>query len=159
MPTLPGEMPSSTPAPRATPSLDTLLAEHGLILLYDGVCGLCDRSVQFILARDPGGSMRFATLQGPLGQAALARLPALAGVDSVVLLHAGGAWVRSTAVLEVARYLGGAWALLGVLGYVLPRRLRDWLYDRVARNRYRTFGKFDACPIPAPDARARFLDA
>lgn len=146
--------PARTPA---APSIDALLAEHRLILLYDGVCGLCDRTVQWILRRDPGGAMRFATLQGEIGRTALHRLPQLADVDSVVLLHPGGAWVRSTAVLEIARYVGGVWGL-AVIGYIVPRAIRDWVYDQVAKRRYATFGKFDACPLPTPETRARFLD-
>jgi predicted DCC family thiol-disulfide oxidoreductase YuxK len=81
----------------------------------------------------------------------------VAGVDSVVLLHREGAWVRSTAVLELARYLGGAWSLL-LAGYALPRAVRDWLYDVVARRRYGWFGKYAECPVPAPEVRERFVD-
>lgn len=101
--------------------------------------------------------MRFATLQGELGQAAIAQVPSLAGVDSVVLLQKDGARMRSTAVLEVLRYLGGAWGL-AVVAYIVPRPVRDWVYDFVAGRRYRMFGKYDACPIPTPETRARFLD-
>lgn len=151
-------LPSSARA-TAAPSLDALLAEHGLILLYDGVCGLCDRSVQFILRHDRTGTMRFATLQGALGESARKRLPQLAGVDSVILLHPGGAWVRSTAVLEVLRYLGSGWGVLGALGYLLPRVLRDWMYGVVARTRYRLFGQYASCPLPSPETRGRFLDS
>lgn len=143
-------------AARAERRLAELLAEHGYILLYDGVCGFCDRIVQFVLKRDRIGAMRFATLEGELGQAALRRLPGIAGGDSVVLLHRDGAWVRSTAALEVARYLGGPWSLL-LAGYAIPRLLRDWLYDVIARKRYRWFGRYDTCPVPAPEVQARFL--
>lgn len=148
---------SAAPAPRAQRELKELLSEHGFILLYDGVCGLCNRFVQWVLKRDPGGPMRFATLQGELGAAALKALPELTSVDSVVLLHRDGAWVRSTAALEVARYIGGGW-LLALAAYLIPRPLRDWIYDAVARRRYAMFGKFDACPLPSPETRARFLD-
>ena len=100
--------------------------------------------------------MRFATLDGALGREAMHRLPALARIDSLVLLHAGGAWVKSTAVLEIARYVGGVWGLATV-GYLMPRALRDWLYDAVARRRYAVFGRLDACPLPSAETRARFL--
>lgn len=102
--------------------------------------------------------MRFATLQGAVGRDALRRIPELAHVDSVVLLHPGGAWVQSTAVLEIARYIGGVWGL-AVVGYVLPRALRDWGYAWIAKRRYAMFGKVDVCPIPPLDERARFLDS
>jgi predicted DCC family thiol-disulfide oxidoreductase YuxK len=101
--------------------------------------------------------MRFATLQGEIGQQAIRSIPELATVDSFVLLHRGGAWVRSTAALELARYLGGVWTL-ALAGYLLPRPLRDAIYDAVARRRYRWFGKLDACPLPTAETRARFLD-
>lgn len=149
---------TSATLPTPPRDLAALLAEHGHVLLYDGVCGLCDSSVQFILRHDRKRSMRFATLQGETGQAAFARFPELRGVDSVILLRPDGASVRSTAVLEVARYLGGVWRLLAAPGWLLPRALRDRVYDLVARHRYRVFGKLDACRLPTPDERARFLD-
>lgn len=133
------------------------LLNEGPILLYDGVCGLCDRTVQWVLRHDPDGTMRFATLQGAIGRAAVARAPELTQVDSVVLLHKDGAWIRSTAVLEVLRYVGGAWSL-ALAAYVIPRPVRDWAYNAVARRRYRIFGRYDTCPIPSPGTRARFLD-
>ncbi len=141
---------SASPLRRA---IDT----HGYVLLYDGVCGLCNRFVQFVLARDRTGSMAFATLQGAFGEEARRILPELAGVDSVVLLYKDGAYLRSAAAIEVARYLGGGWSL-GVAAYLVPRPLRDWVYNRVAAVRYRVFGRFDHCPVPAPDVRGRFLD-
>ena len=149
---------TSTTLPSPPLDLSALLAEHGHVLLYDGVCGLCDSSVQFILRFDRKRRMRFATLQGEVGQAAFAQFPALRTVDSVILLRPGGVAVRSTAVLEVARYLGGFWRLLAAPGWLLPRALRDRVYDFIARHRYRVFGKLDACRLPTPDERARFLD-
>ncbi|MGH7719482.1 MAG: thiol-disulfide oxidoreductase DCC family protein, partial [Gemmatimonadaceae bacterium] len=118
------------------------------ILLYDGVCGLCDRFVQFVLRHDRRGTMRFAPLQGQLGQKTLATINQHAGsspIDSVVLLCDDRTLVRSDAVMEVLRYLGGRWHALAVLGRVVPRSLRDRLYDAVARRRYAMFGRYDAC--------------
>lgn len=149
------------PAPR-TPSrppgssLPPLLEEHGFILLYDGVCALCNRTVNWILRHDRGGTMRFAALDSAVGREARRLLPDLAGVDSVIVLHREGAWVKSTAVLEIARYVGGIWSV-ALVGYLLPRALRDWLYDVVARRRYRVFGRYESCPIPPPEQRPRFL--
>lgn len=152
-----GAPPEVEQAVAAERRLAELLARHGYILLYDGVCGLCNGFVQFVLKRDKVGAMHFATLQGELGKAALRQLPEIADVDSVVLLHREGAWVRSTAALEVARYLGGPWAAT-LAAYAVPRIMRDWLYDVIARRRYRWFGKHESCPVPAPDVKERFLD-
>lgn len=150
-------MPAARPPSRpAKPSVESLLQEHGYILLYDDVCALCNRTVGWILRHDRGGTMRFAALDSAVGREAIRRLPGLAGVDSVVLLHRDGAWVKSTAVLEIARYVGGAWSI-ALAGYLLPRALRDWMYDAVARRRYRVFGRYESCPIPPPEQRARFL--
>lgn len=153
-PSAPASRPRSSAAPA---SLRSQVEAHGYVLLYDGVCGLCNGFVQWILRHDRSGTMRFATLQGSYGEEARKLLPELAGVDSVVLMYKDGAWVRSTAALEVARYIGGAWSL-ALAGYLLPRALRDALYDMVARRRYGWFGKFDACPLPSPEVRERFLD-
>ncbi len=133
------------------------------IMLYDGLCGFCDRTVQLVLRFDRKGAMRFATLQGTHARQMLSRHPSLHGVDSLVIVEPatvnrdGRVHVRSDAVLAIARYLGGAWRTLSVLR-VIPRPLRDWAYDQFAKRRYRIFGKFDACPILPPEVRARFID-
>ena len=133
------------------------------VLLYDGVCGVCNKSVQTILAHDRRATMRFAALQGEYGQAALTRHPELKSIDSVIFLEPSAtpgderAYVRSTAALKVASYLGGVWKLF-LVGYIIPRPIRDALYDFVARNRYKVFGKHESCMLPPPNSRARFLD-
>lgn len=133
------------------------------ILLYDGLCGFCSQTVQFVLARDPGGRMRFAPLQGEFAGDVLRRYPALKGVDSLMLMDVDGPppgaepLVRSDAVLAIADYLGWPWRA-AVVFRLVPRVLRDWAYDRFARHRYRLFGRYDACPLPSPDVRARFID-
>jgi predicted DCC family thiol-disulfide oxidoreductase YuxK len=128
-------------------------------LLFDGVCNLCSGSVQFILKRDRQGHFRFASLQSEVGK----RLMTEHGLDpdalsSVVLIEEGRAYQESTAALRIARHLPGAWKLLRVLS-VIPRPLRDAAYRLIARNRYRWFGKTEACWLPTPELRARFLDA
>jgi predicted DCC family thiol-disulfide oxidoreductase YuxK len=143
--------------PRRAGLLADALADGQSLLLYDGTCGLCDRFVQFVLRHDRHRRMRFATLQGRYGDAARRAMPELAGVDSVVLVTRSGAYVRSTAALEVMRYLGGVWSLL-LAFYILPRPLRDWGYDFIARRRYGIWGRVDACQLPSPENRARFLD-
>jgi predicted DCC family thiol-disulfide oxidoreductase YuxK len=132
------------------------------VLLYDGICGFCNGAVQTILRLDPGGTLRFAALQGEFGSDVIARHPDLAGVDSVVFVDDPGGpgervTIRSAAALRVAEYLGGWWRPLLVAG-AIPAPIRDRLYDGFARVRYRIFGTHDTCPIPAPEVRARFLD-
>ena len=133
------------------------------VLLYDGLCGFCDRTVQFILTRDPGGIMRFAPLQGEFAADVLRRHPSLLGVDSLVWVDASEQpkavhpLVRSDAILAIADYLGWPWRAAGVFR-MLPRFLRDWAYDLFARHRYRLFGRYDACPLPSAETRARFID-
>ncbi|BBY01925.1 thiol-disulfide oxidoreductase DCC family protein [Mycobacterium seoulense] len=133
------------------------------VLLYDGVCGVCNSVVQTILRFDPDGSLRFAALDSDFSRGVVDRHPAIAGVDSMVFVDEPGqpterVAVRSAAALRVVNYLGGPWKLLRV-ARVIPTPLRDWLYDRVADVRYRIFGKHDTCPLPPPEVRARFLDA
>ncbi|MFH1568337.1 MAG: DCC1-like thiol-disulfide oxidoreductase family protein [Gemmatimonadota bacterium] len=129
------------------------------LLLYDGVCALCNGAVRFVLRRDRQGAIRFAPLQGPTAAAVIARHPHLEGVDSMVWVGAAGeVSVRSDAALAVGRYLGGPWRWLAAAASLVPRPLRDGLYDLVARRRYRLFGRYDACPVPPPEQRARFLE-
>ena len=132
------------------------------VLLYDGVCGFCNKSVQLILDHDRRGEMRFAALQSDYGQSVIERHPELRDVDSVVFVEQqrGGERIstRSDAALKVAAYLGGFWKLF-LAARIIPRGLRDYLYDLFARNRYRFFGKYDTCMLPPPEVRSRFLDA
>lgn len=129
----------------------------GPIVLYDGVCGLCDRSVQLILRNDRRGRFRFAPLQSEPGAALLEKhgLPAGA-LDSIVLVQGGRAWRKSAAALRIARRMDAPWPLLWPL-LIVPRPVADLFYDLVAKNRYRIFGTLDACMVPPPEVRARFL--
>lgn len=134
------------------------------VLLYDGLCGFCDRTVQFVLARDMDGSMRFATLQGQFAAAVLHERPEIAGLDSLVLVeregddHAPTVRVRSDAAIAIGVYLGGVWGLAARVGRVVPRFVRDAAYDLFARHRYRLFGRHETCPLPSPAVRHRFID-
>jgi predicted DCC family thiol-disulfide oxidoreductase YuxK len=133
------------------------------LVLYDGVCGLCNALVRFVIARDPGGRFRFAALDSRAAREAIARHGVAAGADTVVLIVDYGspgerAWLRFRAARAVARELGGIWALLARLAGLVPVSLGDRLYDFVACRRYRWFGRLDACPAPGPGARDRFLD-
>jgi predicted DCC family thiol-disulfide oxidoreductase YuxK len=131
------------------------------VLLYDGVCGFCNKSVQAVIDHDRRGAMRFAALQSAYGEAVVGRHPELRGVDSVVYVERVGGvervHVRSDAALKVAGYLGGFWKIF-LAARLLPRALRDYFYDLFARNRYRFFGKYDTCLLPPPEVRSRFLD-
>ncbi|MEO6392943.1 MAG: DCC1-like thiol-disulfide oxidoreductase family protein [Pyrinomonadaceae bacterium] len=134
---------------------------HELVMLYDGVCGFCNKSVQFVLDHDRRGTMRFAALQSDFGRALIARKPELEKVDSVVLLDSSSGaervYVRSTAALRLSGYLGGFWGLARV-AYIIPRPIRDFFYDQFARYRYKFFGKYDSCMLPPAEVRGRFLD-
>ena len=131
------------------------------VLLYDGLCGFCDRTVQFILARDPAGVIKFAPLQGEFARQVLKEHPSLRDVDSLILVEAidepHTPTVRSDAILAIADYLGWPWRAAGILR-IVPAVVRDWAYDLFARHRYRLFGRYDACPLPSPAVRARFID-
>lgn len=127
------------------------------LLLFDGICHLCDASVRFIIPRDPAGKIKFAPIQSPLGREHYARQ----GLDPdhptvFLLLTPGGAFKASDAVLEIGRILGGAWKL-ALIFKPLPRILRDTVYHFIARNRYRWFGKKDACMMPTAELKARVV--
>lgn len=129
----------------------------GPILLFDGVCNLCNGTVQFILRADRKQVFRFASLQSEIGQQLL-HTAAYHGppLDSVVLIKDQKVFTHSEAVLEIARLLGGGWALL--YGFkVIPKAWRDRIYTWIAQNRYRWFGKKEQCMIPSPELKERFL--
>ncbi len=138
------------------------MAEEPLVLLYDGVCGLCNGVVRWILRRDRAGRFRFAPLQEELARTLLRRHGLDPDdLDSVVLVRDRGLPTerlerRARAILGVAREVGGM-GRLGVLVAWLPTPLLDLAYRCVARVRYRLFGRHDACPLPAPEHRAKFL--
>ncbi|MCG5433060.1 DCC1-like thiol-disulfide oxidoreductase family protein [Mycobacterium sp. MYCO198283] len=132
------------------------------VLLYDGVCGFCNETVRTILKLDKHGTLRFAALDSDAARGILDRHPELQGVDSVVFVENPGTAaesvsIRSTGALKVLEYLGGPWRAALILKLV-PRPIRDVLYDRFAAVRYRIFGRYDTCPLPAPEVRSRFLD-
>jgi predicted DCC family thiol-disulfide oxidoreductase YuxK len=134
------------------------------IVFYDGVCGLCARFNQFLLSRDRQGSIRFATLQGPLAQDLLPRYGKdPSDLDTIYVL---ADWktprervlARSQAVLHVLTQLTGGWRAFGQVGLLMPIAIADSVYGFVAKRRYRLFGKFERCMIPPPEWRQRFLE-
>lgn len=128
------------------------------VLLFDGVCNLCNGSVNFIIDRDPAGYFKFAPLQSASGRKLLEEhgLPT-DSMDTLVLVEGGRSYVRSTAALRIARRLTFPWPLL-VVGFLVPRVLRDLAYKLIATNRYRWFGKSETCRLPTPALRSRFLE-
>lgn len=142
-------MSASTPrtAPGETP-----------IVFFDGYCNLCNRSVAFIISRERHEHFRFASLDSTTAQARLAAYAQHAPLpDSVLLLDADGLHARSDAARRIARHLARPWPWLAALSGLVPRVLRDALYDVVARNRLRWFGRRDTCAIPTAAQQARFL--
>ena len=133
------------------------------IVLYDGVCGLCNRLNQFVLARDSAAQFRFAALQSRFAGEVLARYGKdPKDLDTFYLLEDYGLpserlRSKSDAALRVLRRIGGVWKISRILAW-LPRSLRDLGYDLVARTRYRIFGKSDRCRVPSPRDRARFIE-
>jgi len=133
------------------------------LILYDGVCGLCNRLNRFVLKRDPAAVFQFASLQSRLGQSLLKAngldadnletlyVVANYGSESPALLS------KSQAAFFILKTLGGPWRVVTILG-ILPWRLLDWVYDLIARNRYTVFGRYQTCPIPSPEYKSRFVD-
>jgi predicted DCC family thiol-disulfide oxidoreductase YuxK len=134
------------------------------ILLYDGVCGLCNRLVRFSLKRDRRRRLVFASLQSNFAGAILRRHGRDPGdLDTVYLVENYGCAeerlsTRSDAVIKLFRTIGGVWSLAALLLRVVPKWLRDWGYEIIARNRYRIFGKSETCLLPEAKYRDRFLD-
>ncbi len=129
------------------------------IILFDGVCNLCNASVNFVIDRDPDAVFRFGALQSEEGRQLLAQAGVdEAWLDSIVLVDGEGVHTASDAALRIASRMPFPWSLLRIFR-ILPRSLRDLVYHWIARNRYRWFGKQEACRIPTPDLRARFIDA
>ena len=128
------------------------------IVLFDGVCNLCDSAVQFIIRHDKKNTFLFASLQSETGQKLLAKfnLP-LDELNSFILVDTDKAYTRSTGALMVLKRLKGLWPLL--YGFIIvPKFIRDGVYNWVGRNRYKWYGKKDACMIPTPELKARFLN-
>ncbi len=130
----------------------------GPIILFDGVCNLCTASVRFVIQRDSKGRFRFASLQSPVAERLLGEnLQQHDRLGSVVLVLGDKIYRKSTAALQTARRLDGLWPLLTVL-LIIPRPLRDAVYDFIGSRRYRMFGKREVCWRPDGDLGARFLD-
>lgn len=129
------------------------------ILLFDGVCNLCNSSVNFIIDHDPKGHFKFAALQSDFGQKKLEELGYnQEEFDSLVLLSNGQVYKKSSAALRIAKKLTGLYPLLYAF-IIIPPFIRHGVYDIIARNRYKWWGKRDSCRMPTPELRARFVEA
>lgn len=126
------------------------------IVLFDGVCNFCNTSINFIIKRDNRGYFKFAPLQSEIAQKLVGDktkpMP-----ESVILIENRKTYDRSSAALRIAKKLDGLWPVLYIF-ILLPKPIRDWVYNLIGRNRYKWFGKTEACMIPTPEVRSRFLD-
>ncbi|MFC6332077.1 thiol-disulfide oxidoreductase DCC family protein [Paenibacillus septentrionalis] len=127
------------------------------ILLYDGECSFCNRTVQWIIVRDPRANIKFASQQGELGMQLRAHYKIPDDVDSLVFIDQNKAYVYSEAALRVTKHLHRAWPFMQLL-LVIPVSIRNAAYRYFAKHRYQWFGKQHACLIPTPEIRARYLD-
>jgi len=125
------------------------------ILFFDGVCGLCDRFVKFMMKKDKGRLFRFATLQGQTAQRILGDRPK--EIKTIILFQDQKVYEQSEAILLAVSRLGGIWSLAKIL-FIFPAFIRDFVYQRVANNRYKIFGHLDSCRIPTEEEKPYFLD-
>ena len=127
------------------------------VVLFDGLCNLCNGSVNFIIKRDKLGKYKFASLQSEIGKDLSNKYNIdTSTVDSIILIKNNKVFIKSDAVLEILKDLPIGWRLLRI-GIILPKFMRDWLYDFIAKHRYQIFGKKDECPIPPKDVQDKFL--
>lgn len=128
------------------------------IVLFDGECNFCDSSVQFVIRHEKEPRLKFASLQSEVGKTLLDYYKLdRSKIDSVVLIEKGKAYVKSAGALRLTRHLKGGYPLL--YGFIIiPPFIRNAVYDLIAKNRYKWFGKKDSCMIPSPELRARFVD-
>lgn len=135
-----------------------MIPEDKYIILFDGVCNLCNSAINFVIKRDTNNRFLFAPLQSKSGAELVKKhLIDTATVDSIILIKNNTAYVKSTAALKIAQSLSGLWPLL-LLFMIIPPFIRNWVYDYVAKNRYQWYGKKNACMIPTPELRDKFLD-
>ncbi len=136
-----------------------MIEEGKKIILFDGICNLCNGAINFVIKRDKKDVFRYAPLQSKIGQKLIEeRNIDLSKIDSILLIDPKVAYYhKSTAALHIAKQLSGMYPLLSVC-LILPKFLRDWIYDIIAKNRYKWFGKKESCMIPTPEFKALFID-
>ncbi|OIJ14387.1 thiol-disulfide oxidoreductase [Anaerobacillus alkalilacustris] len=126
------------------------------IILFDGICNFCRHSVQFIIKRDKNAVYKFASIQSDIGREIVYKHNISTNIDSLILIENNQCYYQSTAVLKICKHLKGEWKLLYCL-LVVPRPIRNYLYEIVAKNRYKWFGQTDSCSLPSPELKNRFL--
>jgi predicted DCC family thiol-disulfide oxidoreductase YuxK len=131
--------------------------KHHPVLIFDGLCNLCNGTVDFIIRKDKYKQFRFVSFQSVAGLAARQHFQFPEGMDSVILIHKGQIYTESDAALEVARLLPLPWKL-SIIFKMIPRQWRNSIYRMIAKNRYRWFGKKDTCRLPSPEEKAYFPD-
>lgn len=128
------------------------------IILFDGVCNLCNRTVVFIIKRDPGGKFRFAPIQSEAGKKYIGNINFPGeGLQTIIYIRGNKYYTRSEAVLRILKDIGGLWKIFFGL-MILPGFIRDFIYNTIAKTRYRIFGKFDTCMVPSQELKERFLE-
>ncbi|WP_113928559.1 thiol-disulfide oxidoreductase DCC family protein [Bacillus sp. P14.5] len=129
----------------------------GAVILFDGVCNLCNNTVQFIIKRDDRAYFKFASLQSDAGKVVIEKYQINPKIDSIILIEQNKFYVKSEAALRVSKNLGGFWKVFFVF-MVIPKKIRDKVYDFIAQNRYKWFGKRDSCMLPSSEMKKRFLE-
>lgn len=128
------------------------------VIFFDGVCNLCNASVQFTIEHDKKNVFKFTALQGEYAKKILPQFSVdLNKIDSIVLIEDKEFYTKSTAALKIARRLSGLWPILYVF-IIIPKFIRDWFYDFIAKNRYKWWGKQESCWVPTPDLQSKFYD-
>ncbi|OIQ36107.1 MAG: thiol-disulfide oxidoreductase [Bacteroidetes bacterium MedPE-SWsnd-G1] len=133
------------------------ITQHPLIL-FDGICNLCNSSVQFVLKKDKNKQFIFASIQSDAAKEILLQFSKNnSDLDSIYLIYKGRLYTKSSAILRIGNLLGGFYALV-IIFWIVPKPIRNWAYDFIAKNRYEWYGKKDACMIPTPEIKNRFLN-
>lgn len=125
------------------------------IIFFDGVCPVCNGFVDYVLKKDSKNYFQFSSLQSEFTKSHLD--PQHQSLDTVILMENEQVYLKSTAVLRILLQLGGHWTALAIFASVIPRVIRDMIYDLVAKNRYRVFGKYETCRMPTAEEKARFI--
>lgn len=136
----------------------SLISKTKEVVIYDSTCGLCSHSLLFVIKRDTKKRFIFAALNSKAAQELLGESSSMRNMpDSIVLITKKGIFTRSDAVIQIAKKLGVPWSA-AIFGYLLPRIFRNWIYDKIARNRHRLGIKIKTCKMMTPDQQSRFID-
>ncbi len=139
-------------------TIEKLASSATALVLFDGLCNLCDSLVEFLLRHDRKNRLRFATLQSEAAKRQMQRHQATPGrPDSLIVIESERVYQKSSAVLRIVRHLPAPWPLLSMLE-IVPQKLRDWIYDWIAKHRYRWFGRRASCRRPPQNFQKKFID-